>query len=160
MESSFKKSISGNFRILCNIPERTQLWDRVSSENRDQYNLWLGGFSDWDFAADKMSVFMMIHLWSCLTYCILRILDYLTFSGEWYPSLFSIFCSVNKHVQCHVYISVTICLKPFIPITLIRQKSISTVVHWRDRPAAQLDTHWPVICFPINFWSRRRVVVP
>ena len=70
------------------------------------------------------------------------------------------FWPVNNHVQCHVYISVRICLKSFIPITLIRQKSISTVVYWQDRLAAQLDTHWPVICFPINFWSRRRVVVP
>ena len=47
-------------------------------------------FSDWDFAAGKISVFMMIHLLPYLRYCILRTLHYLTFSGEWYPSLFSI----------------------------------------------------------------------
>ena len=32
----------------------------------------------------------MIHLLPYLRYCILRTLHYLTFSGEWYPSLFSI----------------------------------------------------------------------
>ena len=55
--------------------------------------------SDWDFAPDKMSVFMMIRLLPYLTYCILRILHYLTFSEEWYHPLFSIYWPVNNHVH-------------------------------------------------------------
>ena len=106
--------------------KKAQLWYRVSSEI--VVNIMCGlmiRFSDWNFAADKMSVFMMIHLLPYLRYCILRTLHYLTFSGEWYPSLFSMFWTVNNHVQCHVYISARICLKSFIPITLIRKKKIN-----------------------------------
>ena len=40
------------------------------------------------------------------------------------------------------------------------EKKNSTVVHWRDRSEAQLDTRWPVICFTFNFWCRRCVVLP
>ena len=70
------------------------------------------------------------------------------------------FWPANNPLQYHVCISDTRCLTCFIPIFFFRKKIFSNVIHWRDRPVAQLDTNWHVICFPIKLWCRRRVLIP
>ena len=41
----------------------------------------------------------------------------------------------------------------------VSNEKFSTVLHQRN-PRSSLDTHRPVICFPVNLWYRRRVVSP
>ena len=66
--------------------------------------------SDWDFAADKMSVFMMIYLSTYLAYCIfwVFVLSYFFFVND-IPRSFLFSTSVNLTVDINIKSRLTIC---------------------------------------------------